>query len=102
MITNIPNFDYIEVLNYSIMEAQKVNKKLWLSILRWSARIIAILIAIFFLFMFFGEGIQNHSPNSQTLVARDYILLTLKALYIIGLIIGLWREGFGGLISLEG
>ena len=82
------------------MEAQNVNKKLWLSILRWSARIIAILIAILFLLMFFGEGIQNHSPYSQTLVARDYILLILKALYIIGLIIGLCREGLGGLISL--
>lgn len=82
------------------METKNGNKKLWLLILRWSARIIAILIAIFFLLMYFGEGIQNHSPNSQTLVARDYILLTLKALYIIGLIIGLWREGLGGLISL--
>jgi len=82
------------------MEAKNGNKKLWLLILRWSARIIAILIAIFFLLMFLGEGIQNHSPNAQALVARDYILLSLKALYLIGLIIGLWREGLGGLISL--
>ena len=81
------------------MEAKNGNKKLWFLILRWTARIIAILIAILFLLMFFGEGIQNHSPYSQTLVARDYILLILKALYIIGLIIGLWREGLGGLIS---
>ena len=83
-----------------MMEAKNGNKKLWLLILRWSARIIAILIAILFLLMFFGEGILNHSPNAQALAARDYILLTLKALYIIGLIIGLWREGLGGLISL--
>jgi hypothetical protein len=60
---------------------------------------VAILIAAFCLLMFIGEGIQNHSPNSQPLVARDYIILTLWALYIIGLIIGLWREGLGGLIS---
>jgi hypothetical protein len=59
------------------MEAKNGNNKLWLLILRWSARIIAILIAIFFLLMFFGEGIQDHSPNAQPLVAGYFIFILM-------------------------
>ena len=82
------------------MESQSGKKPMWLSILRWSARILALLVAIFLLFMFIGEGIGGRPANAQPLQARDYFLLSLFGLYIIGLIIGLWREGLGGLISL--
>jgi hypothetical protein len=82
------------------METQSGTKPLWLTFLRWSARIIAILIIIFSLFMFIGESIGGRSANASPLQTRDYIILSLWALYIIGLIIGLWREGLGGLISL--
>jgi hypothetical protein len=68
--------------------------------LRWSARIIAVLIVAFFLFMFIGEGLNGRPVGSPQLVARDYILLSLMALFNIGLLIGLWKEGLGGLISL--
>ena len=82
------------------METQSGTKPLWLTILRWSARIIAILIIIFSLFMFIGESIGGRSADAPLLQTRDYIILSLWALYIIGLVIGLWREGLGGLISL--
>jgi hypothetical protein len=82
------------------MEVKNRNKPLWLSILRWSARILALLVAIFLLFMFIGESIGGRPANAQPLQARDYFLLSLFGLYFIGLIIGLWREGLGGLISL--
>jgi hypothetical protein len=78
----------------------KPSENIPLKFLRWTARITAILIAAFCLLMFFGEGIQDHSPNAIPLVTRDYIILSLWALFIIGLIIGLWWEGLGGLISL--
>jgi hypothetical protein len=86
--------------NQLVMGAQSGTKPLWLTILRWSARIIAILIIIFSLFMFIGESIGGRSADAPPLQTRDYIILSLWALYIIGLVIGLWREGLGGLISL--
>jgi hypothetical protein len=83
------------------MEAKNGNKPLWLSILRWSARIIAIIFIAFYLMMFIGEGgLKGRSGTLPSLTARDYIMLSFAALYVIGLIIGLWREGLGGLISL--
>jgi hypothetical protein len=77
----------------------KSSENIPLKFLRWTARITAILIAAFCLLMFFGEGIQDHSTNARPLITRDYIILTLWALYIICLIIGLWLEGLGGFLS---
>jgi hypothetical protein len=77
----------------------KPSENIPLKFLRWTARITAILIAAFCLLMFFGEGIQDHSTNARPLITRDYIILTLWALYIICLIIGLWLEGLGGFLS---
>jgi len=70
-----------------------------LKILRWTARIVAIIVVAFFLMMFIGESCQGRSSNAPSLSARDYILLSLMGLYLVGLIIGLWREFLGGLIS---
>jgi hypothetical protein len=81
------------------METLIPHKPIWLSILRWTARIIALLFVIFFLFMFIGESIGSSSHNAH-LHWRDYILLSLWGITIIGLLIGLWREGLGGLLSL--
>jgi hypothetical protein len=100
VITNNQNFGNEGDLNYSIMEAKNGNLKLWLSILRWTARIVAVLIVAFFLFMFIGEGLNGRPVGSPKLVARDYFLLSMMALFNVGLLIGLWREGLGGLISL--
>jgi hypothetical protein len=82
------------------MEANTKTKPLWLKILRWVARIIALLFIIFILAMFIGEGGFWSQPKGAPLGLRDYLLLSLFGLYVIGLIIGLWREGLGGLISL--
>jgi len=46
------------------METIIINKPLWLTILRWSARIIAVLIVAFFLFMFIGEGLNARPVGS--------------------------------------
>lgn len=81
------------------MKENTGTKPLWLSILRWGARIIAILFVAFFLMMFIGEGGFWNQPKGAPLGARDYIILSLWGLFMIGLIIGLWREGLGGLIS---
>jgi hypothetical protein len=82
------------------MESENGNKPLWLMILRCCARIIAILIVAFILIIFIGEGGTWSQPKNLPLGSRDYIILSIWGLYIVGLIIGLWREGLGGLISL--
>jgi|ERR1035438_3156372 hypothetical protein len=82
------------------MESKNGNNPLWLTILRWVARIVAILFIAFILIMFIGEGgFTNFSQSSIPLQARDYIILSLFGLYILGLVVGLVWEGLGGLIS---
>ena len=47
--------------------------------------------------MFIGEGgLKGRSDTLPSLTARDYIMLSFAAIYVIGLIIGLWREYLGG------
>ena len=71
----------------------------WLNILRWPARIFAMIFVIFFLFMFIGESMGSSSHNTP-FHGRDYFILSLWFLTLTGLIIGLWHEGLGGLVSL--
>ena len=81
------------------MEAKNGNKPLWLTILRWIARIISIIFIAFILIMFIGEGGTWSQPPNLPLGMRDYVLLSLFGLYLVGLVIGLWREASGGLLS---
>ena len=81
------------------METTIQKKPVWLNIIRWTARIFALLIIIFILVMFIGESIGS-SSHKTNLSGRDYLLLSLFGITLIGLGIGLWREGLGGLISL--
>jgi hypothetical protein len=82
------------------IEAQSGIKPLWLKILRWSARIIAIILIALYLFIRIYDSIRGRPTGASPLQASDYLHYALVALYIIGMIIGLWREGLGGLISL--
>ena len=81
------------------METTIQKKPVWLNIIRWTARILALLIIIFILFMFIGESIGSSSHKTD-LSGRDYLLLSLFGITLIGLGIGFWKEGLGGLISL--
>ena len=74
-------------------------KPVWLKIIRWTARILALLIIIFILVMLIGESIGS-SSHKINLSGRDFLLLSLWGITLIGLGIGFWREGLGGLISL--
>jgi len=81
------------------METAIQNKPVWLSIIRWSARIVALFFAITLFLMFFGEDM---SPiiRLASLFDKHYFLMSLWILTPIGYLIGLWKEGLGGLISL--
>jgi hypothetical protein len=69
-------------------------KPVWLKIIRWTARIIAVLYAII-LFILFTTTDMNPLLRNQ----HDYFIQILWILVPIGFLIGLWKEGLGGLIS---
>ena len=77
------------------METTIQKRPVWLKIIRWTARIIAVLFAIILFFSFTVEDMNPLSINPQ-----DYFFLSLWVLIPIGYLIGLWKEGLGGLISL--
>jgi hypothetical protein len=81
------------------METIIQKKPVWLKIIRWTARILALLIIIIILVMLIGESIGS-SSHKINLSGRDFLLLSLWGTTLIGLGIGFWREGLGGLISL--
>jgi hypothetical protein len=80
------------------MESTMNHKPVWLSILRWTARIISLLVVAFLLIMFIGESMGNNSR--MPLTSRDYFIFILFGITMVGLVIGLWFEFHGGLISL--
>jgi len=82
------------------METTAKSKPIWLTILRWGARVIAILLIILYLIIQISTIIKGHNERVSPLTARDYMHYSLVAMFIIGLIIGFWREGSGGVISL--
>ncbi|HEY5124136.1 MAG TPA: hypothetical protein VIK14_10410 [Ignavibacteria bacterium] len=52
--------------------------------------------------MFIGEGgVKNSFDTLPSLTARDYIMLSFAAIYVIGLIIGLWPEGLIGFSNAD-
>ena len=77
------------------METTIQKRPVWLKIIRWTARIIAVLFAIILFFSFTVEDMNPLSINPQ-----DYFFLSLWVLIPIGYLIGLWKEGLGGLISV--
>lgn len=81
------------------MTTSNLQKPVWLRILRWTARIIALLFVIILFFMFTGEDMSPLYRNAQLLENNYLILNLLWILTPIGYLIGLWKEGPGGLIS---
>jgi hypothetical protein len=81
------------------METKIQKKPVWLSVIRWTARIITVLFTIILFFMFISEDMSPIRRFAQ-LYEKDYFILSLWILTPIGYLIGLWREGLGGLIGL--
>jgi hypothetical protein len=77
------------------MKTTNQKKPVWLKIIRWTARILAVLFAIILFFSFTTEDMNPISINPQ-----NYFFLSMWVLIPIGYLIGLWKEGLGGLISL--
>jgi hypothetical protein len=76
------------------METTIEKKPVWINRIRWAARILSVLFAIFLLVSLIFEDMSTFLRKPQ-----DYFILILWILTSIGYLIGLWREGLGGLIS---
>jgi hypothetical protein len=72
--------------------------------LRWSARITGILMVLFTLFMLIGEVIDGQSRHTESLLASYtplvLIIFITWGIALAGLVLALWKEGLGGVISL--
>jgi succinate dehydrogenase/fumarate reductase cytochrome b subunit len=72
--------------------------------LRWIARITGILLVAFTLFIVIGEFIegQQRNPGSGLASYTPIILIcfVIWGIALAGLVLALWKEGLGGIISL--
>ena len=71
-------------------------------IARWFARCVSILVLLFFGFFIlahvFGDGEEGGNP----LVASDYVMFAAMGAFLIGLIVGWFKEQVGGVMVLLG
>ena len=70
------------------------------SIIRWTARIIGTLMVIFTLLIGIGELLEEHSGPNPGLNTFTIILFIGWGAGLAGLILALWKEGLGGIVSL--
>jgi hypothetical protein len=72
--------------------------------LRWIARVTGLLLVSFTLIIFIGESIesQHRQPGSELASYTPLILIIFFfwAIALASLVLALWKEGTGGLISL--
>lgn len=72
--------------------------------LRWIARITGILIVAFTLFFFIGEIIEGQQRHAGSALASYtpliLIIFVIWGIALVGLVLALWKEGLGGIISL--
>lgn len=72
--------------------------------LRWIARITGILMVAFTLFFFIGEVIEGHQRHAGSALSSftPFMLLifVIWGIALAGLVLALWKEGLGGIISL--
>jgi hypothetical protein len=72
--------------------------------LRWIARITGIMIVAFTLFFLIGEIIEGQQKHAGSALASYtpliLIIFIIWGFALAGLILALWKEGLGGIISL--
>ena len=75
-----------------------------ISIIRWTARIIGTLMVAFTLFIGIGEMLESYNKHgvsaSDTFDILMIITFTFWGAGLAGLILALWKEGLGGIVSL--
>lgn len=67
-------------------------------IIRWTARILSLLIIVILLMFLFGEG--DFSEIGKITLEEWVGVLFFPLGVVVGMIIGWWREGLGGAIAV--
>jgi len=76
--------------------------RLWVRVLRWVARVTALVMVVFILLMFIGEGIADGFEGLLTLTLREGLLMAAFVVVFLGLLLG-WRwEVLGGVLVIGG
>ena len=80
------------------------DKNQFANVIRWTARIIGILMVLFTVIMGVGEMLESYNKHGVSpLDTFDSLTIVIFIFWIAGLaglIVALWKEGMGGLISL--
>jgi len=68
-------------------------------VIRWSARILGLIVAGFLLFMFFGYSLEGRDPLADPLTLFAAIGLTLLGVYIVAMFLALKWERTGSFLG---
>jgi len=72
--------------------------------LRWTARITGTLMVLFTLFMFIGALLESQKRHGESALSSFtplmLIIFAFWGIALAGLILAIWKEGLGGIISL--
>ena len=75
-----------------------------ISIIRWTARIVGTLLVLFSLIIGVGEMLESYNKDGVSPFDKfDFLMIITFVFFIVGLaglILALWKEGKGGIISL--
>ncbi|MCK5785827.1 MAG: hypothetical protein KAH54_04610 [Candidatus Sabulitectum sp.] len=79
-----------------------VNEKVFIKIIRWTARITSAITALLILMFFVGEGFHDRYQFLFHLPLKDSLMMITFFILWLGLIIGWKRELTGGLLTVTG
>lgn len=69
------------------------------AVIRWSARMLGLIMAGFLLFMFVGYSLEGRSPSFDSLTPFAAIGLALMGIYMVAMLMALKWERAGSLIG---
>jgi len=81
------------------METDRQGKNAAVTVFRWSARVLGILTAGFFVFMFIGESLESHT-RSEPIEPIGAIGLGLMGIYVVAMFLALKWERAGSLLGV--
>ena len=81
------------------MMTEREGENAALVVIRWSARVLGLIMAGFLLFMFIGYLLEGRNPLSASLTPFAAIGLALMGIYIVAMFLSLKWESAGSLLG---
>jgi len=76
------------------MKTDRVRKKAAIVVIRWSARILGLIIAVFLLLMFIGQSLESY-PQSEPIEPIAVLGLILMGIYVVAMFLVIKWERVG-------